>query len=90
VGWHAATAINTIPSRKDYYRFLSIFAPAYNPMNWMQPKNRVLATVSPSDEEESNATTDLDKPIAELQKQLDALLKPYQERLLDAKLRPCL
>jgi hypothetical protein len=74
--------------QKDYYRFLSIFAPAYNPMNWIQPKNRVLATVSPSDEEEiKRHNADLDKPIAELQKELDALLKPYQERLLDAKLQ---
>jgi hypothetical protein len=74
--------------QKDYYRFLSIFAPAYNPMNWMQPKNRVLATVSPSDEEEiKRHNADLDKPIAELQKEMDALLRPYQERLLDAKLQ---
>jgi len=74
--------------QKDYYRFLSIFAPAYNPWNWTQPKNRVLATVSPSDEEEiKRHNADLDKPIAELQKELDTLLKPYQERLLDSKLQ---
>jgi mono/diheme cytochrome c family protein len=76
-----------IPQR-DYYRFLSIFAPAYNPWNWTQPKNRVLATVSPMDEEEiKRHNADLDKPIAERQKELDTLLKPYQERLLDAKLQ---
>jgi len=76
-----------IPQR-DYYRFLSIFAPAYNPWNWTQPKNRVLATVSPSDEAAIKShNAELDKPIAELQKELDTLLKPYQERLLDAKLQ---
>ena len=76
-----------IPQR-DFYRFLSIFAPAYNPWNWTQPKNRVLATVSPSDEEEiKRHNADLDKPIADLQKELATLLKPYQERLLDAKLQ---
>ena len=76
-----------IPQR-DFYRFLSIFAPAYNPWNWTQPKNRVVATVSPSDEEEiKRHNADLDKPIADLQKELATLLKPYQERLLDAKLQ---
>jgi uncharacterized protein DUF1553/uncharacterized protein DUF1549/cytochrome c len=76
-----------IPQR-DFYRFLSIFAPAYNPWNWTQPKNRVLSTVSLSDEEEiKHHNAELDKPIADLQKELDALLKPYQERLLDAKLQ---
>jgi len=74
--------------QKDYYRFLSIFASAYNPWNWTQPKNRVLATVSPTEEEEiKRHNADLDKPIAELQKELNTLLKPYQERLLDAKLQ---
>ena len=76
-----------IPQR-DFYRFLSIFAPAYNPWNWTQPKNRVVATVSPSDEEEiKRHNGDLDKPIADLQKELATLLKPYQERLLDTKLQ---
>jgi len=74
--------------QKDYYRFLSIFASAYNPWNWTQPKNRVLSTVSPSEEEEiKRHNADLDKPVAELQKELDTLLKPYQERLLDTKLQ---
>ncbi|MEW5980008.1 MAG: DUF1553 domain-containing protein [Acidobacteriota bacterium] len=76
-----------IPQR-DYYRFLSIFAPAYNPWNWIQPKNRVMATVSPADEAEiKRHNAELDKPIAQLQKELDTLLKPYQERLLDEKLQ---
>ncbi|MCI0419497.1 MAG: DUF1549 domain-containing protein, partial [Acidobacteria bacterium] len=76
-----------IPQR-DYYRFLSILAPAYNPMNWKQPKNRVQANVSLSDQEEiKRHNADLDKPIADLQKELATLLKPYQERLLDAKLQ---
>src|SRR5262245_659153 len=76
-----------IPQR-DFYRFLSIFAPAYNPWNWTQPKNRVLSTVSLTDEEEiKNHNAELDKPLADLQKELETLLKPYQERLLDAKLQ---
>ena len=74
--------------QKEYYRFLSIFAPAYNPMNWTQPKNRVMATVSRVDEEEiKRHNADLDKPIGELGKQLATLLKPYQELLLDVKLQ---
>jgi hypothetical protein len=76
-----------IPQR-DFYRFLSIFAPGYNPWNWTQPKNRVLATVSLSDEKEiKQHNADLDKLIGDLQKELDALLKPYQTRLLDGKLQ---
>ena len=76
-----------IPQR-DYYRFLSILAPAYNPMNWKQPKNRVLATVSQSDEDEIKRHNDeLDRTIAGVQKELDDLLRPYQERLLEEKLQ---
>ena len=33
----------------DYYRFLSVFASAYNPSQWLQPKDRHLYTVSPSE-----------------------------------------
>src|SRR5262249_12113738 len=53
-----------IPQR-DFYRFLSIFAPGYNPWNWTQPKNRVLSTVSLKDEEEiKDHNAALDKSIA--------------------------
>ncbi len=32
-----------IPQR-DYYRLMSVFTPAYNPMRWKQPKDRFLPT----------------------------------------------
>jgi hypothetical protein len=75
-------------SQKDYYRFLSLFTTAYNPTDWLQPQNRHLYTVSKADKEAIDAhNKKLDEPIAELKKQLAALRKPYESRLLDDKLK---
>jgi hypothetical protein len=72
----------------DYYRFMAIFMPAYNPQSWPQTKDRFLPDVSAAEKAE------IDKRNAELDAQLkpyrDAqveLLKPYEDKLLDKKLQ---
>src|SRR5947209_2394022 len=76
-----------IPQR-DYYRFLAVFTPAYNPSNWLQPKNRHLYAVSKAEQEEiERHNAEIDRPVKELQKQLAALHRPYQQRLLEEKLK---
>ena len=43
----------------DYYRFLSLFTPAYNPSKWLPPKQRHLYTISPSQKAEHDRQTSL-------------------------------
>jgi mono/diheme cytochrome c family protein len=76
-----------IPQR-DYYRFLSLFSTAYNPSDWLQPQKRYLWSVSKEEKEEIDRyNAEIDRPVAALTKQLDALRKPYRQRLLDEKLK---
>ena len=75
-----------IPQR-DYYRIQSIFMPAFNPMNWKQPKDRWLPDVSKAEEAGINEHNgEIDRQIAELQKQVDKIRKPAQEKLFATKL----
>ena len=75
-----------IPQR-DYYRMQSIFMPAFNPMNWKQPKDRWLPDVSKAEETEiKEHNAQIDRQIAELQKQVDKIRKPTQEKLFATKL----
>src|SRR5438874_2573846 len=76
-----------IPQR-DYYRFLSLFTTAYNPNEWIKPNDRFLWAVSKEDKEEIDRyNAEIDKPVAELKKQLAAIRRPYEERLLNEKLK---
>jgi mono/diheme cytochrome c family protein len=66
----------------DYYRFLSLFTSAYNPSNWLQPKQRHLYHVSETEQAEikvkrAATTATIDK----LQQQLAAIQKPFRDRL---------
>ena len=71
----------------DYYRLLAIFAPAYNPDDWIEPKQRYLPEVSKRDQEEiARYNAEIDRPLGELTKKLDSLLSPYHERLFESKL----
>ncbi|MEO8663800.1 MAG: PSD1 and planctomycete cytochrome C domain-containing protein [Bryobacteraceae bacterium] len=73
--------------QSDYYRMLSVFTNAYNPWNWKQPKNRFLADVSKQEEELiAKHNADIDRPLARINEDLQRLRKPYQDKLLDAKL----
>jgi mono/diheme cytochrome c family protein len=72
----------------DYYRFLSLFTAAYNPSNWLPPKQRHLYHVSKVEQTEiekkrAEITTTLNK----LQQQLNSIRKPYWDRLRAEKLK---
>lgn len=74
-------------SQRDYYQFLALFTTSYNPTDWLQPQNRHLFTISKEDKEAIDLhNKELDKPLGELNKQLSALKKPYEERILTEKL----
>jgi len=76
-----------IPQR-DYYRMMAVFTSGYNPVHWRQPKRRFLPSVSPAEQEEiERHNAEIDKPIAKLNEQLEALRRPYRDKLLEAKLR---
>jgi hypothetical protein len=75
-----------IPQR-DYYRFLALFTPAYNPMDWKQPKHRYLPDVAkPEQEEIDRHNAEIQKPLDKLEKDLAGLRQPYEDMLLDKKL----
>ena len=75
-----------IPQR-DYYRFLALFTPAYNPMDWKQPKHRYLPDVAkPEQEEIDRHNAEIQKPLDKLEKDLADLRQPYHDMLLDKKL----
>ena len=75
-----------IPQR-DYYRFLSLFTAAYNPSAWIQPKKRLLYTVStPEKEEIEKHNETVDAEVEKLTEQMNDVRAPYRESLLNEKL----
>ena len=75
-----------IPQR-DYYRLLSVFTPAFNPMRWKQPKDRFLPDVSQPDREAiERHNAEIDRPQKKLEEELAGLRRPYEESLLEEKL----
>jgi hypothetical protein len=67
----------------DYYRFLSVFTPAYNPSAWLPPKERHLFSVSRSVKAEiDQRKSDLDTA----KNKLKSIRDGYHSRLLDGKL----
>ena len=76
-----------IPQR-DYYRTLALFTSAYNPTNWLQPKNRRLYTISkPEQEEAARHNKEVDQALEDLEKQLARVQKPYEDRVFEEKLK---
>jgi len=75
-----------IPQR-DYYRFLALFTGAYNPSAWIQPKKRLMYTVGEPERKEIEAHNEaVDAETKKLNEQIESILAPYRERLIDAKL----
>lgn len=75
-----------IPQR-DYYRFLSLFTAAYNPSAWIQPKKRLLYTVSQTEQQEiEEHNKSVDEAVEKLSEEIENLRAPYRERLLSQKL----
>ena len=73
--------------QKDYFRMMAVFTPAYNPSNWLQPKDRHAYTVArPEQEEIERHNAEIDRPVKELKDRIAELRRPYRERLLDGKL----
>jgi mono/diheme cytochrome c family protein len=72
----------------DYYRFLSVFTSAYNPSNWLPPKQRHLYHVSEIEQAEiKQKRAAITATINKLQQQLATIQKPYRDRLLEEKLK---
>ena len=75
-----------IPQR-DYYRFLALLAAAYNPSDWIQPKKRLLYTVSPAEKERIDEhNKSVDSKVKNLTDQVEEISKPYQDALFETKL----
>ncbi len=75
-----------IPQR-DYYRFLALLSPAYNPSQWIQPKNRVLYTVSAAEKEKIDRhNEEVDAEVKNLTARMNAIRAPYREQLVADKL----
>jgi mono/diheme cytochrome c family protein len=67
----------------DYYRFLSVFTPAYNPSAWLPPKERHLFNVSRS------VKAQIDQRKSDLnaaQNKLKSIRDGYRSQLFDEKL----
>ena len=72
----------------EYYRFLSLFTSAYNPSQWLPPKQRHLFTVSKAkrvviDKKRDEAAATANK----LKQRLQSIREPYRKRLRKAKLQ---
>ncbi|HZL89080.1 MAG TPA: DUF1549 and DUF1553 domain-containing protein [Pirellulaceae bacterium] len=74
-------------TQRDYYQLQAILQPALNPDNWLQPQQRQLPALSPSEKktaEKQNA--DLDREIGELRKRIAGVRESYEQKLLETKL----
>ena len=75
-----------IPQR-DYYRFLALFTRAYNPSAWVQPKNRLLYTVSAAEKERIEEHNEsVDAQLEKLTARMEDIREPYREEIREAKL----
>jgi len=73
--------------QKDYYSMVAVFANAYNPNSWVIPKNRYLADISKTDEEEEKKfNAGIDSQLEGLEKRLNEIRRPYQQKLFESKL----
>src|SRR5262249_54070357 len=71
----------------DYYRFLSLLQPAFNPANWLPPKKRQVAALGAAERavlEKHNA--EIDRQEQALNKQKKDLLKKIEEQIFEEKL----
>ena len=76
-----------IPQR-DYYRFLTLFSAGYNPSDWIQPKKRLLYTVSPAEKERIDRHNKaVDENIGKLTDEVEEISAPYRDTLFEAKLQ---
>jgi mono/diheme cytochrome c family protein len=71
----------------DYYRFLSLFTPAYNPSDWLPPKQRHLFDVSKSDQAEiERQKVETTSSLDNARERLKTIRDGYRSRLREEKL----
>ncbi|MFN0055164.1 MAG: PSD1 and planctomycete cytochrome C domain-containing protein [Planctomycetales bacterium] len=74
-------------AQADYYRFLAVFAPAYNVQNWKHSKERHLPDVSAAEKQAiDDHNAQVDRQVADFNKQLGELRAPVRQNLFDARL----
>ena len=74
-------------SQRDYYQFLALLQPAFNPDRWLNPAQRQLPAVSSAEKTEiERHNAELDRQAAELRKQIAERRASYEPKLLAAKL----
>jgi hypothetical protein len=74
-------------SQVEYYRLLAVLKPVYNPEKWIQPQNHHLDDASAKEKEAIDRhNAEIARQVAELNKQIAAIRRPYERRLFDAVL----
>ena len=82
-------------AQKEYYQLMAFLTPAYNPRDWrpVYPwkagiKDRALPDVPAAEKDAIDRhNRDIDDKVAECNRQLAGLRRPYEKRLRDAKLQ---
>ncbi len=75
-----------VPQR-DYYRFLSLIATSYNPVEWIQARKRWIHHVSkPEQKEIEDHNAEIDRQLKPLRDRAAKLRQPYEEKLRGARL----
>jgi len=82
-------------SQKEYYQLMAFLTPAYNPRDWRpvypwKPaiKDRALPDVAAAEKDDIDRhNRDIDAKVAECNRQITGLRRPYELRLRDAKLQ---
>ena len=73
--------------QEDYYRLLACFTPAFDPQAWLQPAKRELPDISPQQRVRlTKHNAEIDKQVAERNRQVQMLRQSYRERLFAGKL----
>jgi hypothetical protein len=71
----------------DYYRLAGIFQPAYDPLNWLHSKERMMSDVPPRQRAAIDAeNAGIDRRIVALRDEQAKLRRPFENRIRTAKL----
>src|SRR5262249_23657011 len=64
----------------EYYRMMAVLKPVFNPEAWIQPQHRHL------DDAPAKAKEAIDRPLAEVERQIAAGRRPHEKKLFEARL----
>jgi Protein of unknown function (DUF1553)/Protein of unknown function (DUF1549) len=74
-------------SQRDYYRLSAVLQAAYDPYDWLPPKERKIDIALESEKKETAAfNAPLKKEMERLEQSLEAQAKPFREKLLEERL----